>query len=198
MQWAEGFALSVGGPGLFLIGFLDSSVLSFPEVNDLLIIWMVTQHKELMLFYAAMATTGSVAGCLVIYYLGRFGADAFLRRRFGHARIARAEQLVGRYGFFAVLIPAILPPPAPFKIFILLAGVGAMPLRTFIAAVGIGRGLRYFGEGLLAMAYGDQAIGYIKGHTAGLALITGAIVLVVGLGWVLVHRRRDRGGRTAT
>jgi membrane protein YqaA with SNARE-associated domain len=198
MQWAQGFALSAGGPGLFLIGFLDSSVLSFPGVNDLLLVWMVIAHKDLMLFYAAMATAGSVAGCLVIYYLGRFGADAFLRRRFGHARIARAERVVARFGFFAVLIPAILPPPAPFKIFILLAGVGAMPLRTFIAAVGIGRGLRYVVEGLLAIAYGDRAVGYIEGHGLAVALLTCGALLGVGVAWMLVRRRRDRVGRTTT
>ncbi len=67
VEWIKAFAVSLGGPGLFIIAFLDSSFLSFPEVNDLLIIWLTTQHKERMVYYAAMTTLGSVAGCLALY-----------------------------------------------------------------------------------------------------------------------------------
>jgi membrane protein YqaA with SNARE-associated domain len=191
VQWVEGLALAIGGPGLFLIAFIDASILSLPELNDLLIVWMVIQHKERMPYYVMMATLGSVAGCFVVYYLGRVGADAFLRRRFGGSRIARAERVVGRYGFMAVLVPAILPPPAPFKIFVLLAGVGAMPVRAFALAVGIGRGVRYLGEGLLAIEYGDQTIGYLKSHGQTFALATGIIVLLAGIAYFLWRRHRD-------
>ncbi len=89
--WIEAFALSVGGPGLFIIAFLDSSFLSFPEVNDLLIVLMVINHPERMVFYATMATLGSVAGCLALYFVGRKGGNALLQKRFkgGHASSAR-------------------------------------------------------------------------------------------------------------
>ena len=128
VNWVQGFALAIGGPGLFLVAFLDSSFLSLPEINDLLVVLLVVQHKELMLYYAAMATLGSVAGCLVLYWFGRRGGEVLVGKRFGGEAIERAMRLSKRYGIFAVGIPAILPPPAPFKIFILLAGVAAVPV----------------------------------------------------------------------
>ena len=123
VNWVKAFAESIGGPGLFFVAFLDSSFLSLPEINDLLVIAMVRNDTELMPYYALMATLGSVAGCLVLYVLGRRGGDALIRRRFGGPRLTRAMELSKRYGILAVAIPAILPPPAPFKVFVLLAGV---------------------------------------------------------------------------
>ena len=148
--WIEAFALGVGGPGLFVIAFLDSSFLSFPEVNDLLIVLMVVNHPERMVFYATMATLGSVAGCLALYYVGRKGGNALLQKRFKGGTLDRASNLMRKYGALALIVPALLPPPAPFKIFVLLGGVANIPLKTFITAIAFGRGVRYFGEGILA------------------------------------------------
>jgi membrane protein YqaA with SNARE-associated domain len=175
----QAFALALGGPGLFIIGFLDSSFLSLPEINDLLLIWMVTQHKSLMWYYAFCATAGSVAGCLVLYYVGRKG-DQWISRRFNAARVERVLATFQRYGVMAVLIPSLLPPPAPFKIFVLMAGVAGISVGRFAAAITIGRGIRYFGEGLLALRYGDQAIEFI--HANGRNISLGLIALLaVGL-----------------
>src|SRR3990170_6523072 len=102
LDWVQETALSLGGPGLFLIAFLDSSFLSFPEVVDLLIIWLVTAHKERMIYYALMPTLGSVAGCLTLFLLARKGGEAFLRRRFGATRIDWALGVFRRYGVLAV------------------------------------------------------------------------------------------------
>ena len=89
-DWAEALALSLGGPGLFFVAFLDSSFLSLPEINDLLVILLVIRHKERMAYYALMATLGSITGCFVLYYLGRKGGDALLRKRFQGPRAERA------------------------------------------------------------------------------------------------------------
>jgi len=102
--WFEAFALTIGGPGLFVIAFLDSSFLSLPQINDLLVIGMVIQHPERMPLYVLMATSGSVAGCLVMYWLGRKGGDAFLRKRFAARHLDRAHRLFERYGFLAVIV----------------------------------------------------------------------------------------------
>lgn len=188
----QAFALALGGPGLFIIGFLDSSFLSLPEINDLLLIWMVTQHKSLMAYYAACATAGSVAGCLVLYYVGRKG-DQWISRRFNAARVERVLATFQRYGVMAVLIPSLLPPPAPFKIFVLLAGVAGISVGRFTAAIAIGRGIRYFGEGLLALRYGDQAIEFLhaNGRTVSLALIALlALGLIFYLGFSRLRRSR--------
>ena len=69
-SWIYGVALAIGGPGIFAIAFLDSSFISLPQINDILVVLMVTQHKNWMLYYAAMATLGSVAGCYAILALG--------------------------------------------------------------------------------------------------------------------------------
>ena len=184
------FARAIGGPGLFLVAFLDSSILSLPEINDLLIIWMVTRHKPLMIYYAIMATLGSVAGCLLLYYLGRRGGESLLRRRFHERHIDRAMASTQRYGALAIIVPALLPPPAPFKIFILLAGVARVPLTTFVISVSIGRGVRYFGEGLLAVWYGDLALDWVHSHGRSMALGIGIAVLVAGLAYYAWHSRR--------
>src|SRR4051812_12320698 len=123
VAWLQSTALALGALGLLIVGFLDSSFLSLPEINDLLVIWMVTQHKSRMLLYAGAATLGSVVGCLALYYIGRKGGDALVRKRFSTERVDRALAAVRRHGVLAVLIPSLLPPPAPFKIFVLLAGV---------------------------------------------------------------------------
>ncbi len=181
-KWIEAFALSIGAPGLFIIAFLDSSFLSFPEVNDLLIVLMVINHPERMVLYATMATLGSVAGCLALYYVGRRGGNALLQKRFKGGMVERASNLMRKYGALALIVPALLPPPAPFKIFVLLGGVANIPLKTFIVSIAFGRGVRYFGEGILAVMYGKQALEYIHENSRTVGIALGLLVLVAGDG----------------
>jgi membrane protein YqaA with SNARE-associated domain len=195
VDWLRTVALTLGAPGLFIVGFLDSSFLSLPEINDLLVIWMVTQHKSRFILYAAAATLGSIAGCLVLYCLGRKGGDAFVRRRFGGSRVDRALATVRRHGVMAVLVPSLLPPPAPFKIFVLLAGVAGISAPRFAIAIGIGRGVRYFAEALLALRYGDQALTYIQGNLRTISLwLAGLLVAGVGIYvvWAKAKGRKSR------
>ncbi len=190
VNWVQTFALSIGGPGLFLVAFLDSSFLSLPEINDLLVILLVIQHKERMAYYALLATLGSLSGCLVLYFLGRKGGEALVRRRFGGPRLDRAMALYQRYGVLAVAIPAILPPPSPFKVFVLLAGVTRLPVLQFVTALALARGLRYFGEAWLAVRYGDQAIALLEenGHTV--SLVVAAVVVAAVVAYLFLSRRR--------
>ena len=190
LAWIQAFALSWGGPGLVLIGFLDSSFLSLPEVNDLLVVYMVTQHKHLVLYYAICATLGSVLGCLALYTVARKGGEAFLRKRFKAGYVDKGIRLYQKYGVLVIIIPALLPPPAPFKIFVLLAGVAAMPVWQFIGAVFAARFVRYFGEGMLAVYYGDAAGAFIKAHTKEAGLILAGLAMVGGIAWVVWKRRR--------
>lgn len=190
VSWVQAFALTVGGPGLFVIAFLDSSFLSLPEINDLLVVLLVIQHKERMVYYALMATLGSIAGCLVLYYLGRKGGDALLRRRFGGPRLDRAVGLYQRYGVLAVAIPAILPPPSPFKVFVVMAGVAKLPVLHFVSAVALARGFRYFGEGWLAVRYGDQALAMLEEHGRAISLGLAALVVVAIIAYFIWSGRR--------
>jgi membrane protein YqaA with SNARE-associated domain len=194
VDWIGSIALALGAPGLFLVAFLDSSFLSLPEINDLLLIWMVTRHKGRIVLYAAGSMLGSIAGSFVLYYLGRKGGDALVRRRFGHERVERTLAAVRRNGMMAVLIPSFLPPPAPLKIFVLLAGVAGISASRFALAIGIGRGIRYFGEGLLAVRYGDQATAYLENNFWNVTLAMIAL-LILGLAgpvlWGQVRRRKS-------
>lgn len=183
LGWAKNLVLAFGAPGLFVVAFLDSSFLSLPEINDILIVWMVTQHKERVLLYVVMSTVGSVAGCLVLYGLAYKGGEAFLRKRMKAGAIEKGMATVQKYGLLALLVPSILPPPAPFKIFVLLGGVARVPPRKFIAAITIGRGFRYTVEGLLAVWYGDMAMDYIQHHGDQVALWVGVTVLILGVAY---------------
>ena len=190
-EWVKGFALSLGGPGLFVIAFLDSSFLSFPEVCDLLIVWLTLQHPERMLYYALMTTLGSVAGCCALYWLGRKGGEAFFRRRFQPAHVDRAMRIFRKYGVLAILVPSLLPPPMPFKIFVLSAGVAKVRIAHFLIAAFIGRGLRYFGEGFLALWYGEAAIEFLRANARQVGLVLGIVILVAGVAWFWLRRRRE-------
>lgn len=190
VAWIQAFALGIGGPGLFVVAFLDSSFLSLPEINDLLVVMLVIEHKARMPYYALMATLGSVTGCLVLYGLGRRGGEALVRRRFGGPRMARALAVSKRYGVLAIAVPAVLPPPAPFKIFVLLAGVAAVPLWQFATTIALARGFRYFAVGVLSVRYGDDAIAFIEANGRAVALVLVGLIVVGGAAWLLWRRRR--------
>lgn len=185
-EWASG----LGGMGLLIVAALDSSVLSFPQVNDLLIIYLSTKRPELMPYYAAMTTLGSVLGCFVLYSIASKGGEVFLRSRFKAAHVDRGMRLYQRHGLLAVVVPALLPPPTPFKLFILLAGAAKVSPWRFGLAVAIGRGIRYFGQGLLAVLYGDAAIQLVRDH--GVKVGIGLALAAVVIGAIVYLTRRGR------
>jgi membrane protein YqaA with SNARE-associated domain len=192
IDWVKGFALSLGGPGLFILAFLDSSFLSFPEVCDFLIVLLTVEHPARMPFYAGVTTAGSVAGCFALYSVGRKGGEAFLRKRFHERHVERAMDVFRRYGALAIIIPSLLPPPMPFKIFVLAAGVARLGRTEFLLAASFGRALRYFGEGLLAVWYGEAAAAFLRDNARELALWTAGAALVLGAGWIAWKSRQRR------
>jgi membrane protein YqaA with SNARE-associated domain len=189
ISWIYGFALSLGGPGLFAIAFLDSSFASLPQINDILVVFMVQANKSRMPYYALMATAGSVAGCYVIYYLAKKGGEAFLRTRVHPERMTRTLALYKRHGLMALMIPAVLPPPAPFKLFVLLAGVAEVRPVHFVLAIAIARGARYLVLGMLAIYYGDTALALMQTRGRDVALALGALLLVGAFAWWRWNRR---------
>jgi membrane protein YqaA with SNARE-associated domain len=192
INWIYGLALSVGGPGLFTVAFLDSSFISLPQINDILVVLMVTQNKAWMPYYALMATLGSIAGCYVIYYLAEKGEEAFLKKRLKASATERALALYKRHGLLALIIPGLLPPPAPFKLFVLLAGVAEVRPLQFIAAIAIARGLRYFALGVLAIYYGDYALELMRTRGREVAIWLVGLLVLTALGFWLWQRRQTR------
>jgi membrane protein YqaA with SNARE-associated domain len=180
VEWAQDFALALGAPGLFLVAIGDSTFLTLPEINDILVVLMVTRHKTRLVLYAGAATAGSVVGSLLLFSIGRKGGEAFLQKRFSAERSARALAFIQRYGVLAVIIPSLLPPPMPFKMFVLLSGIAGIRPARFATAVAIGRGIRYFGEGLLALRYGEQTMTFLHEHSLTVGLVL-AVAVAVGL-----------------
>ena len=184
-----GIAETMGGSGLFIISFLDSSFLSFPEVVDVLMMGLAAKYPERMLWYATLPTLGSVLGSYVLYHLARRGGEAFLRKRMDDRHVERAFRLFRKYGLLAVAVPSILPPPVPFKIFVLTAGAARVRRRDFLIAITIGRGVRYFGEALLAAWYGQRAITFLHEHGVAVAFWVGGLLLAAGLVYIWWSRR---------
>ena len=178
--WLQAIVATAGGLGLFLIAFLDSSVLTFPVINDLLLIDLSIRNPARMPYYAAMATLGSVAGCLLLYYLARKGGEAMFHKHAG-ARAQSIRDWTKRNGFLSILVTALLPPPNPFKIFVIAAGALGMPVRTFVLGLLAARGIRFFGEGFLAIRYGDQAGQFLLTHKLEVAGIVLGVVLCLYL-----------------
>lgn len=180
----------LGGPGLALVAFLDSSFLSLPNVGDALIVALVIQHPERWIYYSAATTVGSTAGCLALYLLARRGGEAFLRRRVDAAKMEKGLGLFRRHGLLTVIVPAFLPPPTPFKLFVLLAGIAGVRPAAFTIGIAAGRAFRFGGEGLLAYKYGPLATEYIRKNLATASLIAAVAVLLIGVAVIVSRGRR--------
>jgi membrane protein YqaA with SNARE-associated domain len=181
--WLQAAIAASGGIGLFILAFLDSTFLPFPSLNDLLLVDLSIQNPLRMSYYAGMSTVGSVLGCLLLFVLAKKGDEAAFHERAGdHA--PRIRRWIERHGFLAMIVGALLPPPTPFKIFVMAAGALGMQLRTFMLAMVIARGIRFYVEGYLAIRYGPQAVGFFMAHKFSFA--TGTLISVVAF-YVLVR-----------
>jgi len=170
----------VAGPAMILIGALDSSLLSLPEVNDYLVVARCYTHPRAVFFFPMFAAVGSVLGCLLLYTILSRGGRAVLHRRFKAEHIERVERAYARFGILALAVPALLPPPLPFKIFVATAGALQFPRRKFLLTILLARSLRYYAEGTLAVFYGERVLRFSKDN--GLVIISiVAGLLVLGL-----------------
>ena len=196
-RWLQHFVIGaplyVAAPAMILIGALDSSLLSLPEINDYLVIGRCLKHHSAVLYFPLFAALGSVMGCLLLYSIMRRGGQALLRRRFRAEHILKAEQAYARFGVLALAVPAVLPPPLPFKIFVATAGALEYPRWRFLVTVMVARSLRYYVEGILAVYYGERVLRFIKDN----GLIVISIVFALGLVVLLVYLMSGRG-RAAT
>src|SRR5918998_1114300 len=194
VRWLHDFISGVpiyyAAPAMVLIGALDSSLLSLPEINDYLVVARCYSDPKSVFYFPLFASTGSVIGCLLLYSIMRRGGQAVMRRRFSAENIARVERAYARFGFLALAVPALLPPPMPFKIFVATAGALEYPRWKFVLTIMLARSLRYYVEGALAVYYGEQVIDFLRQN--GLILLSGVgALVVVGVGgYVLVKRIR--------
>lgn len=189
-QKIVGLAAVLGAPGLFLISFLDSSVLTFPVINDLLMVELAIQHPARMMLYALMAAAGSVLGGVLLYFIARKGGEAFFHKKAG-ARAATIRHSVERNGFLGMLVAALLPPPTPFKVFVLAAGVFEVPLWSFTSAITLARLIRYLGIGYLAIRYGNDALPFLQQHKLQTAAVLVAFVILSYLASRIILRKKQ-------
>ena len=184
---AQKVLLPLGGWGLFAAAILDSSFLSLAGGVDLWLIALCVIHPSRMPLYAGAALLGSLIGCFTLYFAARKGEEALLERNRSTARFVHVRQLVEKYGASALFLASILPPPTPFKLCVLAAGLLYLRYGKFLLALGFGRALRYYAEGLLAVRYGHQVWEWM--------LRSGPVVIVVLLaaaGLVLLSRALRR------
>jgi membrane protein YqaA with SNARE-associated domain len=150
------YLITYGAFGLFAVAFLDSTFVPLPSSADALMILLSTTNPSWMLLYAFMATSGSALGCWVLYLISRRAGSRALNR-FSEAKQQRVKNWIEKYDAFAVLVATLLPPPFPFKLFVVTAGVFRFSLLRFMLAIIVGRAFRFLLEGYLAVRYGAQA-----------------------------------------
>ena len=157
MVWAR----QVGGPGLIVLGIVDNSAIPIPGSQDVLVIVLSASQKSLWPYYAVMATIGAVAGGYITYRLALREGKALLKRRLAARRAQQVQRAFAKWGFGAVMIPALLPPPLPTFPFLLAAGALQISRGKFLTALALGRGIRYALLAFLAAEYGRRILRWI-------------------------------------
>jgi membrane protein YqaA with SNARE-associated domain len=194
-RWLERYVISLpiyyAAPAMIVIGALDSSLLSLPEINDYLVVARCFKQPSAAIYFPLFAASGSVIGCLILYTIMQRGGQAVLRRRFRRENIERVERAYARFGFLAIAIPALLPPPMPFKIFVATAGTLEYPRWKFLVTVMIARSFRYYVEGILAVFYGKRVLLFLRDNGLVIFSIAAAAGLLTLLIYTLVNRHNQ-------
>ena len=184
----------LGGLGFIPLGLLDSSVIPLPGSMDVLTIVLSASNQGFWLYYAFMATVGSVIGGFVTYRLARKGGKETLERKFRARTLEKVYRIFGRWGFGAIAIAALLPPPAPMVPFLFAAGAMQYSVKKFLMALTLGRIVRYSLLAFLGARYGRQVLTVISQHghpvlIAVIGLITAAMAALI---FILVSKRKKR------
>jgi membrane protein YqaA with SNARE-associated domain len=197
LAMSMGWLLRLGGPGLILIGIADNSVVPLTGSMDVLTIWLAASHRESWLYYAFMATAGAVLGGYITYYLSQKGGKEALERKFSKRTAVKIRKRFERWGFGAVFIPALLPPPFPLVPFLVAAGAMQYSRKKFLAALISGRAIRYLIVAGLGAHYGKPIVAFFSQYykpavltLVGLAAV-GSVVTLIG------YLRRKKGGKPA-
>ena len=195
--WILRVLAPLGVWGVFAIAFADSALLGMPV--DAIVAFYVYQDHRRLLFYVLMASLGSALGSIPLYIIGYVGGETVLRKRISEERFLRIHRSFEQHEFWALMFPGMLPPPIPFKIFVLAAAVFEMRFRDFLAAIFAGRFVRFLVLALLTLWFGPQIVGLIGvAFRRHIFWVLGGLV-AVGVGvWVwLVLRRRRRSASSA-
>jgi membrane protein YqaA with SNARE-associated domain len=188
----------LGGPGLILLGLADNSVVPLPGSIDALTIILAAHRKEWWLYYALMATVGSVVGGYLTFRLGRKGGEEALEKKIPEKRAKKVYSIFNKYGFWAVVVPALLPPPVPIVPFLLTAGALKYSRRKFIAALTLGRGVRYTVVAYLGRLYGGWVLNVASKYYKPLLITLIAIGVVAGAVALYYYKKKKKEGALDT
>lgn len=186
----------LGGPGLLLLGLADNSIIPLPGSMDVLTIWFAVHHHKTWFYYAIMATAGSIIGGYVTYRLARKGGKEALAHRIGQRRAGSFYNRFQHWGFWAIFVPAILPPPFPFVPFLLAAGALQYSRKKFLGALALGRGLRYGILAYLGVLYGRHFLRFFNKYTKPTLFVLIGMSVVAGIAALLAYLRYRHEGES--
>jgi membrane protein YqaA with SNARE-associated domain len=179
--------LSFGPFGLFGIAFLDSVLVPIPGGVDAMLMILATARPSWMLIYVVAAVLGSTIGCVGLYKISQKAGHRALDR-FSESKQKRVKDLIDRYDVLSVLVASVLPPPFPFKLFVVSAGVFRLNLLRFTIAIAAGRTFRYLLEGYLAARYGDHAKEILAHYYPSIGIGLAVLLILFFVGKNLMRR----------
>lgn len=188
------YLVTLGPAGLFAVALLDSVFVPLPGGPDAVMLLLSTRRPAWMPFYALAATAGSIVGCIILYRISRRAGRRALDK-FSESKQARVKELIDRYDVLSVLVACLLPPPFPFKLFVVSAGVFRLNVWRFVAAIAVGRAFRYFLEGFVAVEYGEQAGDFLARNYPAVGLGLAALVVLFFVLRALLRKRGEAGGQ---
>jgi membrane protein YqaA with SNARE-associated domain len=187
------YLVTLGPAGLFAVALLDSALVPLPGGPDAVMIALTMARPAWMPLNVAAAALGSTAGCCILYYISRRAGRRALEK-FSERKQARVKELVDRYDVLSVLVASLLPPPFPFKLFVITAGVFRLNIVRFAAAVAAGRTVRFLLEGYLAVRYGEQAKQVLADNYPAVGLGLAALIILFFVVRGLLKKKKGSGG----
>jgi membrane protein YqaA with SNARE-associated domain len=182
--------IALGPFGLFAVALLDSTFVPLPSSADALMLLLSTANPRWMGFYALLATTGSALGCLILYLVSRRAGVRALAK-FSEPKQKRVKALIDRYDMIAVLVATLLPPPFPFKLFVVSAGVFRFNVLRFMIAIVGGRGIRFLLVGYFAVVFGERAKAVLARYYPWIGLGLALTVVLIFVSRSLLKQRRN-------
>lgn len=196
MKWLLGrltkvsnYLITFGPFGLFAIALLDGAFVPMAGGPDAVVMLLSASRPGWMVFYAAAASLGSTAGCIILYYVSQRAGRRALAR-FSPSKQARVKDLIERYDVLSVLVASLLPPPFPFKLFVVSAGVFRLSVMRFAIAIFAGRAFRYLLEGYLAARYGDHAREWFAHYYPAIGISLAVLIVLAFIGRSLWRHRQ--------
>jgi len=189
MHWL----IHLGGPGLILLGIADNSLIPLPGSTDIVTILLAAHRREPWFYYTIMSIAGAVLGGFLTYRMARKGGKETLEKRFSQRKVKKVYAIFERWGFAAVAIPAILPPPFPITPMLLAAGAMQYPTKKFLTALAVGRGIRFTILGYLGYHYGRDIVKFFAQYYWPVMIALVIFSLAGGLYGLYQYKRRQKG-----